>query len=249
MSSNAKTDPRHDFLPARDADLLNWSRNFDQQINTPPGPGAFGISALQAAQYTVLHDAFAAGYANATNANLNSKAAIGAKNSAKKALKAEARKLARIVQATPSVTNDQRGKLGLTIADPHMTAIARPADPPIVSVLRSLGCIVRIRLRDKSSPDRLGRPPGTAGAVIMSYTAQPQGEPREMKAPANMANWTFRGIATRRYFDVNFDADVPAGAKVWITAMWFNTRGQLSTPSTPQAVRVGEGVAMLRMAA
>jgi hypothetical protein len=64
-----------------------------------------------------------------------------------------------------------------------------------------------------------------------------------------MAKWTFRGIATRRTFDVNMDADVPAGAKVWIAAMWFSTRGELSTPSTAQSVRVGDGMSKLRMAA
>lgn len=247
MSSNAKTDPRHDFLPARDADLIAWSANFRDHIVADAS--AFGLSQQQSDDYSVLHDAYSARYSAATNPSLNSKAAIGAKNNAKKALKAEARKLARIVQATPSVTDDQRRQLQLTVPDPHMTAIARPGDPPILTMLPSLGRTVRIRLRDKSSPDRLGRPLGTAGAVIMSYTGQLPGAAGKNEPATSMANWTFRGIATRRIFVVNLDADVPAGSKVWITAMWFNTRGQLGTPSAPQSVRVGDGVARLRLAA
>lgn len=192
-----------------------------------------------------MHDAFAAAYAAAKNPSTNSKVAISAKNDAKKALKAEARKLARTVQAAPGITNAQRGELGLTVPDSHLTPVTRPSDPPILAVLPSIGRTVRIRLHDKSSPDRLGRPLGAAGAVIMSYTGQTE----EDSVPANMANWTFRGIATRRYFDVNFDADVPAGALVWIAAMWFNARGQLSPLSIAQSVRVGDGVSKLRLAA
>ena len=93
--------------------------------------------------------------------------------------------------------------------------------------------------------EQLGRPPGTAGAVVLSYT----GQPGESSPPASIAAWTFRGIATRRTFDVNLDAEVPAGARVWIAAMWFNTRGQLGTPSTAQSVRAGDGIAKLRLAA
>lgn len=243
MSRNAKTDPRHDFLPARESDLVSWSRCFRDHIVADAS--AFGLTQQQADDYSVLHDAFASGYRAVTTPSLNTSTAIIAKNDAKKALKANARMLARIVQATPSVTDAQRGELGLRVHDPHLTPITRPGEPPILYVLPSLGRTVRIRLKDKSSPDRLGRPLGTAGAVIMSYT----GQPGETQPPANMAKWTFRGIATRRTFDVNMDADVPAGAQVWIAAMWFNTRGQLSTPSTAQSVRVGDGMSKLRMAA
>jgi hypothetical protein len=243
MPRNAQTDPRHDFLPARESDLLAWSRNFrDHIIADAP---SFGLSIAQASQYSALHDAYQAGYSAANNPNSNTKAAITAKNEAKKALKAEARALARIVQATPGVTDAQRGELGLTVHDPHLTPITRPSAPPEMYVLPSLGRTVRIRLRDKSSPDRLGRPLGTAGAVIMSYT----GKPGETQPATSMAKWTFRGIATRRTFDVNMDADVPAGAQVWIAAMWFNTRGQLGAPSTAQSVRVGDGMSKLRLAA
>ena len=65
MSGNAKTDPRHDFLPAREADLLAWSRNFRDQINL--SPQQFGLSGPQAAHYATVHDAFAAAFARAHN--------------------------------------------------------------------------------------------------------------------------------------------------------------------------------------
>ena len=246
MPSNAQTDPRHDFIPAREANLLAWSRNFRDEINAPPGPGRYGISVGQAAQYSVLHDAYSAAYTAANNPNSNSKSTIVRKNQAKKELKANARLLARLVRATPGVTMAQRAELGLTVPDPHLTPTTRPSDPPELYVLPSLGRTVRIRLRDKAAPDRLGRPPGVAGAAVLSYVAR---MPGETQAPGDISQWTFHGNATRRYFDVRIASTVPAGAKMWIAAMWYSTRGVLGPASTAQAIRVGEGVSSFRNAA
>ena len=64
-------------------------------------------------------------------------------------LKAEARRLARIIRAAPGVTNAQRSQLGLTVPDKIPTPAARPSDPPVLSIVPSIGRTVRIRLRDK----------------------------------------------------------------------------------------------------
>jgi hypothetical protein len=241
MASSGK----HDFLPSREADLLAWSANFDSQINSPPGPAQFGLTVAQANAYTALHHAFVAGYTAANNANTNSRATIGAKDDAKRALKASARMLARLIRATPGVTSDQRLQLGLTVPDRHLTPVARPSDPPIVIILPSIGRTIRIRLRDKESPTRRGKPPGIAGAAIMSCVARDD----DNSLPARQADWTFHGNATRHFFDVNFDSEVPAGAKIWIVASWYNTRGQLGPTSTPQCTRLGEGMAKFASAA
>jgi hypothetical protein len=185
-------------------------------------------------EYTVLFDAFAAGYANARSPNANCKANIGAKNQAKAALKANARMLARIVRANPAVTNDQRAKLGLTVPDPHLTPVQEPSDPPLLHVMSTYGRVVRVRLRDKFAPTRRGKPPGIAGAAILSYTGQ--------TTSARMSDWTYHGNATRTQFAVNIPSNVPPGAKVWIAAQWYNTRGERGPVSTATATYIGDGV-------
>src|SRR5262245_13212331 len=125
------TAPRnHDFIPARENELLAWTRNFRDQVS--PDPGSFGLTAAQVADYAVLFDSFQAGFANACNPGTNSKSNIAAKNQAKAALKANARMLARIVRATPEVDNAQRSKLGLTVPDPHLTPVQVPSEPPLL---------------------------------------------------------------------------------------------------------------------
>jgi hypothetical protein len=231
MASNPR--PRqHDFIPSRENELLAWSRQFDGQINATPAN--FGLTPAQASAYTALHDAFAAGYANATNPTANSKANIIAKNQAKAALKAYARMLARLVRATPEVTNAQRGQLGLTVPDPDLTPVPVPAEPPLLIVMSTSGRVVRVRLRDKFAPTRRGKPPGIAGAAILSYTGE--------TTSARMSDWTYHGNATRTQFDVNIPSNVRPGSKVWFVAQWYNTRGERGPASTAKATYIGDGV-------
>jgi hypothetical protein len=166
---------------------------------------------------------------------------IKKKNEAKKALKAGARMLARIVRATPGVTNAERAQLGLTVVDEELTPVARPSDPPKLSLRPSFGRTVRVRLRDMSSPDRRGRPDGVAGAAVFSYVGE---QPSE-----RMAEWTFQGNMTRPMFAIHLDSAVPAGARVWIAAMWYNTRGQCGPASAAKSIRVQDGVAKFQQAA
>jgi len=242
--SNAKTDPRHDFLPAREGELLHWARNYRDEIALDPV--SLSITPGQSAHYGVLFDLFEVGYANASNPSTNSKSIIIAKNEAKAALKANARLLARIIRANPAVTNEQRSRLGLTVPDPNLVPIARPAQAPVLTVLPSTGRVVRIRLRDPAEPNRLGKPAGIAGAAVMSYTAR---SPEETSPPIEMSKWSYHGNATRRTFNVNLGADVPTGARVWIAAMWYSTRGKFGPASTPQSVIAQGGLATSPMAA
>jgi vacuolar-type H+-ATPase catalytic subunit A/Vma1 len=100
----------HDFLPERQAELLNWSRAFRQQIVAQPT--VFGLTAEQAAWYATLDDAFAHELKLAQEPTTRTPVQIKKKNEAKKALKAGARMLARIVRATPGVTNAAAGAVG-----------------------------------------------------------------------------------------------------------------------------------------
>jgi hypothetical protein len=64
-----------------------------------------------------------------------------------------------------------------------------------------------------------------------------------------MAEWTFEGNMTRPVFAIDLDSAVPAGARVWIAAMWYNTRGQCGPVSAAKSVRVQDGVAKFQQAA
>src|SRR5262245_1869467 len=95
-----------DFLPTKDLDLLNWSGDFSSYITAHAV--AVGLTVGQASAYAALHSTFATCLANATNPLTRTVQTIELKQQAKAPLKAEARDLARVINAFPAITNEQR---------------------------------------------------------------------------------------------------------------------------------------------
>lgn len=223
------------FPPRKDADLLAWSDNFDTKITATPV--VFGLTAAQATAYTVLHDDFRAKYALANNENTNSKTNIGNKNTAKQELlygTGGAWELVNIVQAFPGTTDDMRRELQLRIPDNEMTPAPIPGTAPDLSIIASMGRVVRIRLRDQDSPDRRGKPEKTQGATILFHVGE--------DAPAEGATWVFLMNTSKTLLEVEIPGSVAAGSKVWITAFWFNAKKQTSPAATAEYFRVSDGV-------
>lgn len=222
------------FIPDREADLVTWSTNFDTLITA--APTTYGLTAAQATAYATKHSAFVAAYQTASDPATRSPSNIVAKDTAKLALVAEARMLARIVQATPSVTAQQKSDLGLTVRDAEPSPIPPPAVAPGIVIVSVSGHTVRVRLQDVSAPTNRGKPAGVSGATVLSYVGD--------APPADAGDWKFEGNTGRTVFDVEFPPAVAAGSKVWLTAFWFNPRKQSGPAATPASAYVQFGGVM-----
>jgi hypothetical protein len=130
--------------------------------------------------------------------------------------------------------------LGLTLRDASggdAPVVRTPERPPLVGVVKVMGKSVRVRVSDRDSLRRRGKPAGIAGAAVFTAAGD--------LPPAKLADWSFQANITRPLVDVHFDAEVPAGGKVWIMAFWYNPRGQRGPASMPVCTRVGDGVSNL----
>ena len=56
--------------------------------------------------------------------------------------------------------------------------------------------------------------------------------------------WTFEGVASKTMIDITFPAGTAAGAKVWFTAFWFNSRKQNGPAASPVTTNVPGNAAM-----
>jgi len=222
-----------DYLPTRESDLVVWGNNFDAKINADPT--GFGLTIAQAADFTTANTAWVAAF-NAVNDNATrTPAAIQTKNTAKAAMVALARQLAQIIQKNPATTNTQRSELGLTVPDIEPTPVPIPSTSPIFEIISVLGQSLQFKLRDPAEPERRGKPDGVAGASIFAFIGE--------TAPANMAEWQSMGNFTRTNGTLTFlSALVSPGSKVWLTASWFNPRGQQGPLSSPQSVYLAGGL-------
>ncbi len=226
--------PAPEFPPRKDADLLSWSTHFNTEINL--APATYGLDATQATAYTGLHVAYATAYSTAITPTTNSKANVNAKNQTREQLLnglGGAWELVNIIQAFPGTTNIIRGDLGLRIPDTEPTPVPAPKTAPDLSIISTAGRVIKVRLRDQDSEDNRGKPDGVQGATVLYHVS-------EETPPNDPAVWTFAMNASKTAFDVEIPGTVAAGAKVWLTAFWFNARKDSSAASTFENTRISD---------
>ncbi len=217
------------FLPSSDAALLAWSLNFSTLITATPT--AYGLTATLATAYTTLHTAYGSALA-ACDPAIRTRSAVATKNTARTNLKNNARLLANLVEGTATVTTAQKLALGLTVrATPSVIPV--PADQPGLDVISVFGWTVKVRLHDTASGKKRGKPPGVSGASVFSFVGT--------TPPADIGSWQFEGNTGRTSVDVVFPSTVVPGAKVWLTAFWFNGRKQSGPACSPVGANLPGG--------
>src|SRR5688572_23836790 len=226
-----------DFLPSKNAELLAWSAAFSEKISLTPT--AYGLSAPQSAAYAALHASFESALATSSDPATRTRGTVQATRDARTPLKAEARELARIINAFPSITDQQRIDLGLTPRTNEPSPINPPTEPPVLEVVSALGRTLKVRLRGLNSESR-SKPPGVHGATLFAFVGS--------APPADIAQWVFMGSTTRTTFDVEFPATVAAGAQVWLCAFWKNPRDMSGPACPPVSAYLAGGVGVSQAA-
>jgi hypothetical protein len=221
------------FLPNHQNELLLWSSAFSAGISAMGE--SIGIDPQQQADYAQLHAQYAAALSAALAPDSRTRGSVTTKNLARAALKLEARRLARIVNAHPSVTDQQRANLGLSMrggggASP---AIHSPDEVPLVVILATSGRIVRVQLCRLGSIRR-GRPPTAQGATIFTFVGD--------APPIPPMGWSFVRNTSRTSLDIVIGPSVPPGSQVWVAASWYSPRGDNGPMSLPVSTYIGAGV-------
>jgi hypothetical protein len=132
-----------DFIPAKDADLLAWAQNDSSRITATPT--AYGLTAAQATALASLVTSFTSALSTATNPATRTRGTVSAKNAAKAPMVAMARDLARIINAFPGITNQQRIDLGLTPRSGQITPINPPTESPVMEVVSAFGRLMKVK--------------------------------------------------------------------------------------------------------
>ncbi|MEM8495652.1 MAG: hypothetical protein AAF663_09735 [Planctomycetota bacterium] len=218
------------YLPNRESELVTWMTNFKTLIDAAPTD--YGLTSTQASDYDALADAYLAAYQTANDPSTRTAPAIEAKDTAKAAVLAETRRLVRIAQAWPGMTNAKRSDLGITVPDTDPTPVPVPSEEPQLDVASVNGRRVSLRLREQSTGERR-KPAGVAGATVLSYVGE--------TIPASIRDWSFEGNTTRLDVDVVFADAVPQGAKVWVTAYWYNRKAESGPACPPVSTHIGFG--------
>lgn len=219
------------YLPNRQAELLIWAQDFSALVTDDPEN--FGLTALQAEPVTTAVAAFAAAYETSANRETRTPVNVEAKNAAKKIMIAAVRQAVKIIQAWPSITDTKRSQLGITVPDTNPTPIPIPETSPRLEVVVVLGRQIKLKLRP-SEGDGRARPAGVSGAYVYYTVGESYSE--------DIETWQFKGGQSKTTVTVNIPDTVPGGAKVWLTAQWFNRKAQTGPACPPVETRIAGGL-------
>lgn len=213
-------------IPTKDSTLVAWGSNFGARVTAAPGD--FSLSPAQALAFTTAYDLFVVAFDDlheAREAGIRSAPLRVAKDTAKAALLSVGRELYGLVQDSLAVSDVKKVEAGVLVPDRDPTRRPIPDQAPGTDITWVNGRTVRVKLHDSVVTSRRGRPPGVEGAYVVSYVGD--------DVPTTASTWRFEGGTGRLIADIVFPASVPAGAKVWIAAAWFNERKQSGPYSDP----------------
>lgn len=210
------------FYYGSDAELYTGSQNFSTKISATPA--LYGLDAAQAAAYAAKNAVYEDTYVIAINPDTRTKSAVAAKNAAKKALKAMAADLAKVIDGTPTVTDAQKIDLGLNVRKAP-SPVPVPTVRPGVDLVSSVNRTVTIHIHDSASSAKRGKPAGATAAWVYSFVGA--------SYPSDPTLWDFQGATTKAKHEIVFANDLPGGTQVWVCAAWINGKQEAGPTSVP----------------
>lgn len=205
----------NDYLPSTDNELNVWASNFTTLIEATPT--TYGLDTPAAVTMRTLYNDFAAALILAINPLTRSKVTVAAKDAEKAAMKSFIRSLAAIVQATISVSNENKIALGLPIHDAAPSPIPTPVTHPILGIAPTGPAIIVRRFADQLTPDSRAKPAGAAFLLVASKVS--------VTAITDPEELTDTDIVTRAPNYKTFSAG-DRGKTVYTAAKWVNAKGE-----------------------
>ncbi len=203
------------FFRRPEPELYTGTQVFATKISATPT--AFGLTAEQAADYSALNILWRAAYEVANDPEQRTTGKVATKNNLKHQIRAMSSMLAAIVEATPTVTDEQKLDLGLNVRK-IPEPVAAPGTPyAFTVVLNGSGGL--------TAGWKCDNPPGAYGVFYSIFRRNGPTDPYE-----------FLGISGQRKF---IDDSIPAGSS---QITYKIQAGRTTGPGTPAEFNVNFGI-------
>jgi hypothetical protein len=213
------------MISKTDPGLAAWSTNASTRLTS--NFADYNMTAPEAAAYKAIYDLYVAALAAVNTIGARSKALVADKNVKKRDLLKASRVIYKLVQASDTISAEDKTLLNVVIPKTEPTRADRPGFAPILTVEKVNGRLVSVRAQDAQVPTSRRRAAGTIGLMIFSHVGA--------TAPDDVNLYKAEGLSGSVSFDVLFPDEVQPGSQVFITACWFNDRKETS----PAAAAVG----------
>lgn len=213
-----------DFVPQGDTQFESWFANYVTYAGE--NSGALGLTIDDITDLSAAQGAFESAMADHTAAQAAARGATDTKNSAKGDAITLVRTLTRQIQADPSVTNEQREGLGITVPDDERTSIAAPKFPPTVQVITNAR--LQHTMRFFNHDGGRSKPAGATNLEVWYTVGAPPAETSELR---------FAGLASKFTLVRDFPVE-DGGQTLFYMVRWVNAKGQHSPWSETVAATI-----------
>jgi hypothetical protein len=215
-----------DYIPDPDADFSAWQQNFLAYAATHMAD--LGLTPEDLAGPLAAKDDWNAAYAGHNASQVIARTAAQLKNDKRAASEAALRPLARQLQASPTLSDDERRALGITVRGDNAAPAGLPATSPIARIDAAGRFRHTIRFTDAATPRRRARPAGVAGCEIWGKVGAPPTGPTEM---------TFLAMPSASPYIADYSGE-DAGKTAYYMLRWVTTRGRKGPWSETQSATI-----------
>ncbi len=205
---------RTNYLPTRIADLIEWAVSFHR--NATLLQGEIGLSEQAVTDLSTTLDRAKASVDAASDPLTRTRISVERQREDLDTLKRSLRSLVKQVQAHPQTTDDQRRQLDITVPDRTRSDRPAPGEEPVVTITKVQRHMVAIKIRREDG--RAGKPAGISGMNVYYAVSETM--------PSHIGGWTHAGQATRMSHVIAMPESIAPGATIWITANYYNGRGE-----------------------
>ncbi len=206
---------RTNYLPTRIADLIEWAVAFLR--NATLLQGDVGLSEQAVTDLSTTLDRAKNAVNAASDPRTRTRITIERQRDDLDKLRQTLRSLVRQVQAHPQTTDDQRRQLDITVPDRSRSDRPAPSEEPVVTITKVQRHMVAIAIRREDG--RAGKPAGISGMNVYYAVSETM--------PSHIGGWTHAGQATRMSHVIAMPESIAPGATVYVTANYYNGRGEV----------------------
>jgi len=214
-----------DYIPPADADFHTWFGNFNDYASA--NAAALGLTPDQTTALTNAYNTWKTAFPAHTSAQAAAAAAKTNKDSARDGAETVLRPLVQQLQASQTVTDNQRKNMKITVRSTTRTAASAPTTMPVANIDTSQR--LRHLISYKDSAGNRAKPPGVAYCEIWVKVGAP--------APTDIGQMTYLGNASKTPQLEEYTA-AQAGQTATYWLRWVSTRGDKGPWSEPVSATI-----------
>ena len=215
------------YIPDADSEFNDWAKVYAEYINI--NHLALGLTVAQNTDLQALFTTWETDYDAHVAEQATASSLVEKKDDSRKFLEEKVRELTNLMQASTTVTDEQKAALQITIRKTTKTPVAVPTTRPVGIVDNSNRLEHSIKFFDEETPNSIKKPDGVRGCEVWHKIDGPP--------PADASELTYVATDTRTPYIVHYDgSDAGKMAHYWLR--WINKRDETGPWSETVSVTI-----------